>query len=60
MAPSGDDSFYTKLSNFEIEKNVKGQFSIVYRARCPANDKVVALKKNPGKYEVIFVSCSPS
>ena len=46
MATSGDDSFYTKLSNFEIEKKIgKGQFSIVYRARCLANDKVVALKK---------------
>ena len=61
MAASGDDSFYTKLSNFEIEKQIgKGQFSIVYRARCLANDQVVALKKNPGKYDVIFVSCSPS
>ena len=59
MAASGDDSFYTKLSNFEIEKKIgKGQFSIVYRARCLANDKVVALKKIQVSTKCNFVSCS--
>ena len=31
--------------NSQTSKSRKGQFSIVYRARCLANDKVVALKK---------------
>lgn len=40
------DSIYTTLSNFEIEKKIgRGQFSVVYRARCLVNDTIVALKK---------------
>lgn len=37
---------YCKLSNFEIEKKIgRGQFSVVYRARCKINNQVIALKK---------------
>ena len=43
---------YGKLENYEIEKKIgKGQFSVVYRARCLAvseesdNPPIVALKK---------------
>lgn len=40
------DSIYTSLSNFEIEKRIgRGQFSVVYKARCLVNDTIVALKK---------------
>ena len=41
-----DDKIYGTLSNFEIEKKIgRGQFSVVYRAKCVANDQIVALKK---------------
>ena len=34
------------LNNFEVEKEIgKGQFSVVYRAKCKVNDRIVALKK---------------
>ena len=37
---------YCHLVNFEIEKKIgRGQFSVVYRARCKQNALVVALKK---------------
>ncbi|XP_028410982.1 serine/threonine-protein kinase Nek7-like [Dendronephthya gigantea] len=46
MASGEDDSIYSTLSNFEIEKKIgRGQFSVVYRAKCLANDQIVALKK---------------
>lgn len=43
---SSDEEIYGTLSNFEIEKKIgRGQFSVVYRAKCVANDQIVALKK---------------
>ncbi|MPC94886.1 Serine/threonine-protein kinase Nek7 [Portunus trituberculatus] len=43
---SSSDSIYGTLSNFDIEKKIgKGQFSVVYRARCKVDQAVVALKK---------------
>lgn len=43
---STNDSIYGMLSNFEIDKKIgKGQFSIVYRAKCKLDGKLVALKK---------------
>jgi len=40
------DSIYTKVSNFHIHKKIgKGQFSVVYKAVCKANNVSVALKK---------------
>lgn|SRR6218665_211183 len=43
---SNIESPYCRLANFEIEKKIgKGQFSVVYRARCRINGQVVALKK---------------
>lgn len=37
---------YCRLVNFEIEKKIgRGQFSVVYRARCKLNGQIVALKK---------------
>ena len=40
------ESAYCRLVNFEIEKKIgRGQFSVVYRARCKSNNQVVALKK---------------
>lgn len=35
-----------KLADFEIGRRIgKGQFSVVYRARCKLNNQFVALKK---------------
>ena len=46
MASSDEDKIYGTLSNFAIEKKIgRGQFSVVYRAKCLANDQIVALKK---------------
>lgn len=46
MATIDDDSVYSTLSNFVVEKKIgRGQFSVVYRGRCVANDQIVALKK---------------
>lgn len=37
---------YTSQKNFEIEKKIgKGQFSVVYKARCHLDNSIVALKK---------------
>ena len=37
---------YCRLANFEIERKIgRGQFSVVYRARCKLDGMVVALKK---------------
>lgn len=37
---------YGTLTNFEIEKKIgRGQFSVVYKARCVADNSIVALKK---------------
>lgn len=39
-------SLYQSLSIFDVEKKIgKGQFSVVYRARCRTDGAVVALKK---------------
>lgn len=45
-APQMPD-FYSRLSSYNIEKRIgRGQFSVVYKARCTAdNDRLVALKK---------------
>ncbi|GFS81975.1 hypothetical protein NPIL_246651, partial [Nephila pilipes] len=41
-----NDSIYGMLSNFEIDKKIgKGQFSVVYKAKCKLDGKFVALKK---------------
>jgi len=38
--------YYMNLGSFEIEKKIgRGQFSVVYRARCLVDNNVVALKK---------------
>lgn len=43
---AGGDSPYCHLANFEIEKKIgRGQFSVVYRAKCIADGQVMALKK---------------
>uniref|UniRef100_A0A6A7G0D0 NEK6-subfamily protein kinase n=1 Tax=Hirondellea gigas TaxID=1518452 RepID=A0A6A7G0D0_9CRUS len=43
---STGDSVYGCLNNYDIEKEIgKGQFSVVYRARCKVDNRVVALKK---------------
>lgn len=43
---STKDSVYGILSNFEIDKKIgKGQFSVVYKAKCKLDGKLVALKK---------------
>jgi len=43
---SSSDSPYGRLANLEIERKIgKGQFSVVYRARCKKNGVMVALKK---------------
>lgn len=39
-------SLYQSLNIFDVEKKIgKGQFSVVYRARCRTDGAVVALKK---------------
>lgn len=41
-----DTSQYGSITNFEIEKKIgRGQFSVVYRARCLIDNSIVALKK---------------
>ncbi len=43
---SNSDSIYGRLANFEIDRKIgKGQFSVVYRARCKKDSVMVALKK---------------
>ena len=43
---SSDTNQYARLGNFTIEKKIgRGQFSVVYRARCLVDDSIVALKK---------------
>lgn len=38
--------YYTNLDNFDVERKIgRGQFSVVYRARCLVDNTVVALKK---------------
>lgn len=40
------DSRYQSLAQFDVERKIgKGQFSVVYRARCRLDGTVVALKK---------------
>uniref|UniRef100_T1IJR8 NEK6-subfamily protein kinase n=1 Tax=Strigamia maritima TaxID=126957 RepID=T1IJR8_STRMM len=40
------DSIYGALSNLKIEKKIgKGQFSVVYKARCKLDGRILALKK---------------
>lgn len=37
---------YGRLANLKIEKKIgRGQFSVVYRARCLLDNSVIALKK---------------
>jgi len=41
-----EDKSYCRLANFDIEKKIgRGQFSVVYRAKCRVTNAVVALKK---------------
>lgn len=43
---SSDYSQYGSIKNFAIEKKIgRGQFSVVYRARCVVDNSIVALKK---------------
>lgn len=43
---STNDSIYGTLANFHIDKRIgKGQFSVVYRAKCKLDGRLVALKK---------------
>ncbi|KAK3753665.1 hypothetical protein QZH41_010141, partial [Actinostola sp. cb2023] len=45
-SPAPDESCFSSLSNFQIEKKIgRGQFSVVYRARCLVDNSIVALKK---------------
>ena len=49
-----DSSQYGQISNFEIEKKIgRGQFSVVYRARCLVDNSIVALKKVQVSYKHI-------
>ena len=46
MKMSSSDSIYGKLANFDIDRKIgKGQFSVVYKARCRKDGVTVALKK---------------
>eukprot|EP00731_Ephydatia_muelleri_P024860 Em0016g1131a len=41
-----DSNYYGSLKNFQVEKKIgQGQFSVVFRARCVVDDRIVALKK---------------
>lgn len=52
---SVDSSQYGSISNFEIEKKIgRGQFSVVYRARCLVDNSIVALKKVQVSLKHIF------
>lgn len=46
MTSAESDACYNALSNFVIEKKIgRGQFSVVYKARCVMDNSIVALKK---------------
>lgn len=45
VAPAVPD-YYGTLKNFQVEKKIgQGQFSVVFRARCVVDGRIVALKK---------------
>jgi serine/threonine protein kinase len=53
---SSKHHIYGSIENFEIEKQIgQGQFSQVYRARCLADSKVVALKRMKVIYAFYFL-----
>ena len=38
--------YYASLKNFQVEKKIgQGQFSVVFRAKCVVDGRIVALKK---------------
>lgn len=40
------NEIYGSLQNFAIEKKIgRGQFSVVYKARCLIDNSIIALKK---------------
>lgn len=44
--PSSDSEIYGSLRNFTIEKKIgRGQFSVVYKAKCLVDNSIIALKK---------------
>eukprot|EP00730_Choanoeca_flexa_P017625 TRINITY_DN8510_c0_g1_i2.p1 TRINITY_DN8510_c0_g1~~TRINITY_DN8510_c0_g1_i2.p1 ORF type:complete len:291 (+),score=71.42 TRINITY_DN8510_c0_g1_i2:127-999(+) len=48
MDQAQDDmpDYYSDLGSYEVEKKIgRGQFSVVYRARCTVDNRLVALKK---------------
>ena len=57
MAASEPDSIYGALANYEIEKKIgRGQFSVVYRAKCVVNEQIVALKKVQVNF-IFYLNC---
>ena len=43
---SSSNEIYGSLQNFAIEKKIgRGQFSVVYKARCLIDNSIIALKK---------------
>ena len=45
VAPAVPD-YYGSLKNFQVEKKIgQGQFSVVFRAKCMVDKRIVALKK---------------
>ena len=50
---------YGALRNFEIEKKIgRGQFSVVYKARCLVDNSAIALKKVQVTYVLAFTRVS--
>lgn len=46
VSTTAADNPFCRLSYFDVEKKIgRGQFSVVFRARCKLNSQVVALKK---------------
>lgn len=56
-----DTSQYGSITNFEIEKKIgRGQFSVVYRARCLIDNSIVALKKVQVSWQhIVYQERSP-
>jgi NIMA (never in mitosis gene a)-related kinase len=55
-AAEPDDSCFTSINNFVIEKKIgRGQFSVVYKARCTVDISIVELKKVQVNTEYIFL-----
>lgn len=54
-----DHDIYGDVSNYQIEKKIgRGQFSVVYKARCLVNNRLVAFKKVQVRPAQLCLGCA--